>query len=69
MSIETRLELTRLAVQLAIELMRNKSGHLGFLRLKAGLSKHDGPLAVIDAIRDHLEKPFSEQESISSDAS
>ena len=61
MSTGAKLELTRLAIQLAIELMRDRNRRMIAVTDALGLPQKADMLAVVDAIRDHLSKPFSAQ--------
>ena len=61
MTEQARIEILRLAMQLTIELMRDKSGRLGKLAVAAGQPGHTDPLAVFDAIHAHLSQYLEEQ--------
>lgn len=58
---QARIEILRLAMQLAIELLRDNSGHLGKLITAARIPQPAHPLAVFDAIRAHLSQCLEEQ--------
>lgn len=61
MTEQARIEILRLAMQLTIELLRDKSGRLGRLATATGISHGSDPLAAFDAIRAHLSQRLEEQ--------
>ena len=56
---ESRIEVARLAMQLTVELIRDRHGHLGRLVNATDLPRNTSPLALFDHIHAHLSETLA----------